>query len=283
MPEGDSVHKVARALGPRLVGQTLERVELRRSACEDLIGARVAAVEAWGKHLLIELGAAGGLRVHLGMKGTWHRYPPGARWKLPVWEASLVLGTAAEVVVCFRAKEVERVSGRARFSRALESLGPDLLALARGAAPGEEATARERAVSRAVSRALGTRPGRPLCDLLLDQTLAAGLGNVYKSELLWLFRLHPLTPRSALAPETLRALYLEGSRLLEQNLGPAPRTTRGLEPGAPPRRRGEPRYYVYERAGTPCARCDARVVRASLGDPPRGTYWCPSCQPEPGG
>lgn len=280
MPEGDSVHKVALALGPRLIGQRLERVEVARRPLEDLAGAEVVAVEAWGKHLLIELGERGGLRVHLGLKGKWQRYPTGARWKLPAWQASLVLQTAAESVVCFRAQQVEWVAGRARFSRALEHLGPDLLALERGAAPGEEATAREAALDRVVARALGGRGSRALCDLLLDQQVAAGLGNVYKSELCWLFRLHPLTPRAALEPARLRELYACGSELLARNLGPRARVTRvGLE-GAP-RRPGEARYHVYDRAGRPCERCQTALVQAPLGDPPRPTYWCPSCQPAP--
>jgi endonuclease-8 len=108
--------------------------------------------------------------------------------------------------------------------------------------------------------------------VLLDQRVAAGIGNVYKSELLWLHRLAPSTPLGSLDPAGRRALYADAARLLRANLGPGARVTVPGVPGG---------LAVYGRGGRTCPRCRDTVRRATLGTPPRGTWWCPGCQHEP--
>lgn len=114
--------------------------------------------------------------------------------------------------------------------------------------------------------------GRPLADVLLDQSVFAGVGNVYKSELCFLHRLHPLTPVAALDAATRDALVADAARLLRRNVlsASAARTTTVGDSG---------RLYVYGRGGKPCRRCGARIRSALLGEPARRTAWCPRCQP----
>lgn len=265
MPEGDSVIQAAQALRPRLAGRRLSSVRTRgERLVEDLSGDVVASVATRGKHLLLDTEGGFGLRVHLGMKGKWHRYSPGKPWRRPRWQASLVLETEADVLVCFAAKEVEVARHPARWFVALERVGPDLLL------PLE--------LDDLVARARATSPARPLLDVLLDQWIAAGLGNVFKSEVLFLCGRDPRTAQGELSDAELRALFAEGARLIRANAPAPPRVTRGEVAGERPRRPGEARYHVYGRGGLPCFRCQTPIERALLGSPPRSTYWCPTCQ-----
>ena len=268
MPEGDTVHKIARALRPRLEGEQLVALWLReRGAVAPLAGARVREVAALGKHLLIVLEPAGGgqervLHVHLGMHGRWLRVAPDA----PRAPAERVrLATGREAFACTKAAVAELLR-RSELAdhRVLARLGPDLLA-------------DELALDAVVARARRRDPPTA-ADLLLDQRIACGLGNVYKSELLFLERIAPRTPPRALPDARLAALYERGRALLRANLGGWPRTTTGeVRPGAPwpP---GMLRLWVYDRRGRPCLRCGAPIALDRHGSLARATFWCPRCQ-----
>lgn len=109
--------------------------------------------------------------------------------------------------------------------------------------------------------------------------MAAGLGNIYKSELCFLARIHPRTPAAQLTDDELRALYERGAALLRANVGPSPRTTTAdrTRGALPPRGRG--RFFVYNRARRPCSLCGTAIVRIVDGtDTPRPTFLCPRCQ-----
>jgi endonuclease-8 len=280
LPEGDTIHKLAARLGPVLAGRRIEGLFLRaRGWVRHLRGARIGKIEALGKHLLIPLGLEDpGLQdprwvvhVHLGMRGRWHGYALGAPWDRPRSQASVVLQAGGRVWVCFRAR-VAQVVRRVEVSAlpGLRSLGPDLLA------PDFRA---EAAALRAQRLAFGTA-----AELLLDQRIACGLGNVYKSEVLFLERVHPRTSARLLDEATLVALFERGQRLMAANLGGWRRTTLRPVTAETAPRPGEPRFWVYERAGSPCWRCRTRVEWVRSGDDARPTYWCPACQsPEPAG
>jgi endonuclease-8 len=261
VPEGDTIHKLATALAHHLNGKRLARGELRHDPSLSLAGRGVESVEALGKHLFVRLDGGLELRSHLGMTGSWHRYAPGERWKRPARQASIVLATDDDVLVCFNAREVECLrAGGVRSRRARTRLGPDL------------AAADEPDLDRALGLARTLlAPEAPAVDLLLDQRVACGIGTVYKSELLFLDRLHPLIPVSALDDERIRALHRRARGLLRDNLGPGARVTRTT-------RDGRGRLGVYERQGRPGLRCRALVETARLGHGQRSTYWCPRCQ-----
>jgi endonuclease VIII len=263
LPEGDTVHKVARVLASDLLGQVLRGCQARRLDASCLIGARVASVVSEGKHLSIVCDNGLTLRSHLGLYGSWHRYAAGESWQRPAWQASLVLVTDARVLVCFNAKEVEiQASQGWRRRDAQGRLGPDL---ARGRALAAILSARMDAL---------VGPETLLVDLLLDQRVAAGIGNVYKCEVLFLAGLAPLAQRGDLPADTLVGLYDLASDLLRANLGSGRRVTRRESDG----RAG---LWVYGRAGQPCLRCGGSVRRDRLGVNPRPTYWCSGCQTGP--
>lgn len=276
MPEGDTLHTVAALLRPLLVGRALQVVRVRGQVWPELRRASVAGVEAVGKHLLIEAGGHT-VRVHLGMNGSWHRYRPGEAWQRAPSQAGLVLETDDLVLVCFRPSAVEVLRTRDRAANpALARLGPDLVA------PDCD-------LADVLARARDPRNAdRPVAELLLDQTVAAGIGNVYKSEVLFLEGVHPWTPVGALADDALQRLYARAAELLRRNVGTVRRTTTGRpgRPGRPPEAaaaRGG-RLWVYHRTGRGCRRCGSAIQAASQGRPtPRRTYWCPRCQPSPEG
>ena len=260
MPEGDTVYRLAKALAPDLCGYTLDGVAVRGRDLAGLAGRAVVAVESRGKHLFVALDDGTCLRSHLGLFGSWHRYRPGEPWLKPARQASLVLRTPERVFVCFNAREVEllRTDGfRARDRH--HRLGPDLIR----EDPSPESLR---------SRAQGLLSGEGLVvDLLLDQRVASGIGNVYKSEVLFLTRRSPLLRMADLATDDWSDLYGTAARLLRANLGGGSRITRDIQDG-----RG--RLWVYGRAGLGCFECGRAIVRERLGRNPRSTYWCPACQ-----
>jgi endonuclease-8 len=117
-----------------------------------------------------------------------------------------------------------------------------------------------------------------VAEVLLDQRIAAGIGNIYKCEALFVAGIDPRTRVAALEARALEAIYAAARAQMIANLGPAPRTTRGSLAGAA----GE-RYFVYGRTGKPCVRCATPISCTSLGAPPRWTWWCPRCQPPAAG
>lgn len=263
MPEGDTVHQVARLLAPDLAGQVLRLVQAKRLDGACLIGARVTTVVSEGKHLYVACDNGLALRSHLGLYGSWHRYAPGEAWQRPTWQASLVLKTDAKVLVCFNAKEVEILASKGwRRKEARDRLGPDL---SLGRPPPAAMLARIEAL---------TAPETLLADLLLNQGVAAGIGNIYKCEALFLAGLSPLVRRGDLPADTLTRLYELASDLLVANLGGGPRVTRRGP-------NGDCGLWVYGRARLPCLRCGEPIRRDRLGLNPRSTYWCPSCQSGP--
>jgi endonuclease-8 len=276
MPEGDTIHTVARVMAPALVGQRLALLEVDQVARPWSLGAEVSSCEAVGKHLVIELVAMGGerysLRVHLGMKGSWHRYRKGEPWLRPPSRRRVVLDAHRWLFVCFGPKEVE-VLGEGAFVRSqVAHLGPDLLG-------------KDFDLDEVLRRArLPEHRALAVADLLLTQTVAAGIGNVYKSELLFLERVDPFRPIAALSDEALAALYRRARPLMQDNLesgGWRITTTRpAFATGFGPDRiipRHE-RHWVYRRAKRPCFECGTLVQSRLQGPMARMTYWCGRCQ-----
>lgn len=278
MPEGDTVHKVAGVLHAGLSHQPLRRVELRGGVRPFGQATQVSSVSALGKHCLIAFDNGKTLRVHLGMHGAWHRYPQP--WKNR-GEVHLRLETVNEVFVCLQPKDVELLESREiRKHPVLQALGPDLLA--------PEEPDWELVLGRNRQH---SPSDRHLGEVLLDQRIAAGLGNVYKSELCLLGPLpqgqgnpfrpgagtHPFSPVSVCSDEQLRDLFWRGRRLLQHNLGGWPRTT--TYDASRPLPANHPRVWLYGREGLPCLRCGTPLQSRHQGLAARATFWCPACQP----
>ncbi len=262
MPEGDTIHRAAAALAAALIGRELTAVggtspEVRRRA-DRLVGSTVTEVTAVGKHLLIHLEGDVTIRTHQGMSGSWRLYRPGEAWRRPAGAARVVLETAEWQAVCFAAPIIQ-VERRRVVERAVADLGPDVAVA-------------DFDHDEFLRRASTAPPDRLVADLLLDQQILAGVGNVYKAEVLFLEGIHPARPIATLGPAELGALGRRAHRLVRANLGGGRRTTTGD-------RRSGRETWVYGRAGRPCRRCGARIEEEWLGSPSRRTAWCPGCQP----
>lgn len=256
MPEGDTLFNTALRLRPALAGHHLTRFEAPRLLGDrPRIGVLVTAVEAKGKNLLIHFDDGLSLRTHLRMTGSWHVYQAGERWQKAPHLARVVVGTdSGWLGVCFQAPVVETYWREAGEPVPLATLGPDLC----DSDPDLD-LATERMARFAVD-------DTQIAESLLDQRVAAGIGNVYKSEALWAGRTDPFTRTADVAPAARRRLLEIAHHQLRSNLGSANRVThpKGLA--------------VYGRRGQPCHRCGTPIRMRRQGDQARSTYWCPSCQ-----
>ena len=273
MPEGDTIHRAARTLNTALAGQRIERFESvlaglnRVDAGAPIAGRLVERVEARGKHLLMWLEGGLILRTHMRMHGSGHVYRPGERWQRPRHEMRIVIATAPYEAVAFAVPVAEFVEAASLEREGpVAELGPDVLSPAFDAAD-------------AVSR-LRARGDMDIADALLDQRALAGIGNVFKSEVLFAARVSPFTPVHALDDATLARIVSIAERQMRANVGDSAepgaggrRTTNRLDPSA--------RLWVYRRRGMPCRRCGAPIQRAKQGPDARSTYWCERCQPFP--
>jgi endonuclease-8 len=252
MPEGDTLFRTAANLHTWLAGRevTAATAKVDGLPTATLVGQRVEAVEAKGKHLLIRFESGQVLHSHLRMSGSWHVYRQGERWRRPPSQARLQLTCGDRVAVCFNAPVVELLAPRAEDAHpVLTTLGPDILA--------DELDLAE------IRRRARSRPGHlPLGDLLLDQQVASGIGNIYRCEALFLEGRDPATPQSALSDPDLGALISAAAGLMRQGLGPWRPTPR----------------WVYARSGRPCRRCGTPIRSQRQGPHARTVYWCPECQ-----
>jgi endonuclease VIII len=246
MPEGDTIHRLADQLGPVLAGHAVERVTTQ-GIDRDLAGTTITAVTAVGKHLIIDLDDATRIRTHLGMYGRVRAYrrPDGDALvaRMSPGNASLVLVTDDAVCLWSRAKTIEIAARRAPMrDQVLAALGPDILG---------DAFDPEVAADRAAAD-----PARRIIDVLLDQHVVAGIGNIWKSESLFDCGVDPHARTADVDRSNLVALYASARRLMQA------RTDR----------------RVYGRTRQPCPQCATPIVCESLGDPPRWTWSCPRCQ-----
>ncbi|MEV0152306.1 DNA-formamidopyrimidine glycosylase family protein [Micromonospora sp. NPDC050686] len=262
MPEGDTVWNTARVLHRALAGATLTGSDFRvpQLATTDLTGWTVRESVSRGKHLLLRLTAPDGdrrtLHSHLRMDGAWRAYAPGERWTArPAHLIRVVLRSPGAVAVGYHLHELALVPA-AEEESLVGHLGPDLL--------GPDWDPDE------AVRRLAAQPEATVADALLDQRNLAGVGNLYKCEVLFLRGVSPWTPVRDV-PDLPGTVAL-AQRLLAANRGRWTQSTTGsLHHGAT--------SYVYGRRAQPCRRCGTAIRKAELGE--RVTYWCPVCQPGP--
>ena len=257
MPEGDTVWLSAKRMHEALAGEVLTRSDFRvPSLAEvDLTGQTVLSVAPRGKHMLTRLSGGLTLHTHFRMDGSWHLYRPGDRWTGgPAWQVRVVLENRKWQAVGYRLPVVELVTDEAS---AVGHLGPDVLA-------------DDWSLDAAVANLLA-QPEREIGLALLDQRNLAGLGNLYRTEVLFLRGLTPWV-RVSDVPD-LPGLVEKGRRLMLANRGHWEQSTTG-------NLRGGEQHWVFERQGRPCRRCGTRVVSAEQGEAPyaRLSYWCHRCQ-----
>jgi len=249
MSEGDTIFRTAAVLRAGLQGKRV--VVAQPGALKRLAGRTVTEVKPIGKHLLIRFDNGLAIHSHMRMQGAWHLYKRGERWRRPAWQMKALLETDDVVAVCFGAPVIDLVRDEATR---VGHLGPDILT--------EDWRVDDAALR---ARMLGATA---IGEVLLDQRVTAGIGNVYRCEALWQTRINPWTKTADLRDEQLTTLFETACKAMRANLNGWDRRFPGYGKGA-----------VHGRGGRPCPRCGTRIKVRAQGEHARLTYWCPTCQP----
>lgn len=254
MAEGDSILRLALRLDRAMTGDPVSVRTPGRRRPEGLAPARLdgrelTGAESRGKHLLLRFDGGLVLHSHLGMKGAWHLYAPGERWRLPASKAWIELVGPRASAVNFNGTSM-RIVREAELARdrRLARLGPDVLG---PGLTGEQMVAALR----------GAGPETELGEALLDQTLLAGIGNIFKSEGCFASKIDPWRTLGELSDSELELVATNTRELMLE----------ATESGRQPKR-------VHGRARRPCPRCRAPIRSRGQGDDARITYWCECCQ-----
>ena len=263
MPEGDTVRRSATTLHQALTGRRVERAELRWPSAVgvDLTGRTVLGTSSYGKHLLTRFDDGRTLHTHLRMEGSWalaRTGSPGARGRGPYIRA--VLGNAVWTALGDRLGMLDVVATRDEHTL-VGHLGPDLL---------DDAFPTEGLPE--TLRRMAARGATPIAEVLLDQTVVAGIGTIWTAEPLFLRRIWPWTPTDRLTDPA--GLLLATRALMARSVASTGPWTVTGEGG-----RGMT-SYVHGRRGRPCRRCGTPVERGTARKPPmeRPIFYCPRCQ-----
>jgi endonuclease VIII len=274
VPEGDTIYRAARTLQRAIGGQVVTRFEtvLPKLARVDfdsgVVGRVVEQVEARGKWMLMYFSGDLILLTHMLMSGSWHIYRPGEKWRMSTHTMRIAISTEKMVAVAFNVQTAEfhtqsTLGRRAGFS----TLGPSLLA--------EDFDETE------ALRRLMARPELEVSVALLTQSIVAGIGNVYKSEVCFACGVHPFRLVGSLSNDEAMRLMAKAKEYLRANVTGASgdqivtytgfrRTTSRSDPAE--------RLWVYHRRGEPCRKCGTPIESYKQGLDARTTFWCPICQ-----
>jgi endonuclease-8 len=274
MPEGDTIFRAARSLHRVLAGHPVTRFETayahldRVNVDTPIVGRTVDRVESAGKHILMHFSGGLILRTHMRMNGSWHLYRHGEKWWRGEHAMRVRIDTADWVAVAFNVPVAEFVTPRQLETRdPVAKLGPDLLG---------DTFDRDEAVRRIIASG-----HRAIANTLLDQRIVAGIGNVYKSEVLFLGGVHPEVPSSAVPQATLEKMMDVARGLLRDNVKDGTsgqiQTYRNLRQWNKASEHDES-VWVYGRRGKPCRKCGTPIEMKKMGLEARSTYWCPNCQ-----
>jgi endonuclease VIII len=268
MPEGDTIFRSARALHQALAGRVVTLFETAYAPLASVndqtpvAGRTIEQVEACGKWLLIHFSGDLILVTHMLMSGSWHIYRVAERWKRARSHMRILLGTPDFLAVAFDVPVARFYTARAleRFA-GVAGLGPDLLG-------------RSFAADQAAARLL-EHGSEEVGNVLLNQRVMAGIGNVFKSEICFACGVHPFRKVDSLRAQEVDCMLATARRFLAASVAEGSggrRTTDSSNPVA--------RFWVYRRAGSACRRCGTTILTRKQGPGARSTYWCPDCQKE---
>jgi endonuclease VIII len=274
MPEGDTIFRAARTLQRAIGGQVvtgfasvlpkLTRVDF----ASGVVGRTVAKVESQGKWLLMHFSGDLILLTHMLMSGSWHIYRPGEEWQRHPGDMRVVVKTEKIWAVAFNVPIAEfHTLDALRRRPGFRKLGQDVL--------GAEF---DPAVSVAKLRGNGDLE---VGVALLTQSIVAGIGNVFKSEICFGCRVNPFRRVASLGGEELDCLMTTARKFLLMNVRESSRdqmvtvtgmrtTTGNMDFSA--------RLWVYGRCGEACRVCGTAIASYKQGEEARTTFWCPSCQ-----
>ncbi len=274
MPEGDTIFRAARTLKAALAGKTVTRFEtvlpyLARVHDDTPITGRIVEdVVSHGKWMQMCFSGDLILLTHMLMSGSWHIYRPGEKWQRRHEDMRIVVGTESIEAVAFNVPVAEfhtkkSLSRQPGFNR----LGSDVLA---GEFSEEEGVAQ-----------LRSRPDLEVGNALLNQSLLAGIGNVFKSEVAFACGVNPFRKVESLNEDELLRLVRIARKFLKANV--RQNSKDGIVTYTGFRRttgRANPadRLWVYGRGGQPCRKCGTTVRMQKQGEGARVTFWCPDCQ-----
>jgi endonuclease-8 len=274
MPEGDTIFRAARTLNRALGGkvvtdfQTVLSKLSRIDEDQPIVGRRVEAVRCFGKWLSIHFSGDLILLTHMLMNGIWHIYRPAERWRRSRDDMRIVVATPDFVAVAFNVQIAEFHTEKSLAQRsAVARLGPDVLS---------QSFDENEAIAQ-----LRPHPEMEIGEALLQQTLLAGLGNVYKSEICFACRVNPFRVISTLSESELKCLIKTAKKYLLANVTDTSFAQRVTYTGfrrTTGRANRADRLWVYGRAGEPCRRCGTPIERSKQASNARVTFWCPECQ-----
>lgn len=263
MPEGHTLHRLARLhqkrFGRKPVIVTSPQQRFAEGA--DAVSGRVLRrADAWGKHLFHHYDGGHVVHVHLGLYGSFTEAP--LPLDEPVGQVRMrMIGT--EYGTDLRGPTVCEIIDAGAVDDVVARLGPDPLR-----PDADPALAWKRI----------TKSRRTIGGLLMDQTIIAGVGNVYRSELLYRHHIDPFRPGTQIDADEFAAMWADLVALMKVGVrrGKIVVVRPEHDRGAPSYRPGRPRTYVYRRAGDACRVCGTTVRTAELEA--RNVFWCPTCQ-----
>ncbi|ORV63025.1 DNA glycosylase [Mycobacterium europaeum] len=265
MPEGHTLHRLARLHQRRFGGAPVAVSSPQgRFADAAVVDGRVLRrTSVWGKHLFHHYDGGPIVHVHLGLYGAFTEWPrEDAVLPAPVGQVRMRM-VGADYGTDLRGPTVCEVIDEGQVSDVLAKLGPD--PLRNDADP-----------SWAWNRISKSR--RPIGALLMDQTVVAGVGNVYRNELLYRHNIDPLRPGREMSEAEFDAAWTDLVALMKVGFrrGKIIVVRPEHDHGPPSYRAGRPRTYVYRRAGEACRVCGDSIRTAVLEG--RNLFWCPTCQ-----
>ena len=258
VPEGEAIHRTAAALRTALVGRAVLSFEAPfLDGPIPAPGRVIELVESHGKQLDIVWDDGLILHTNLLLSGVWHLYRAGERWRKPMSQLRVGITVDSFSAVCFSARTVETyrefdTHRHPGFGRS----GPDLCA------PSPDLNAAVDALCRYSDL------DAPIAEALLDQQVACGVGNVFRSEILWTCQHYPFAPVSMLARSDMERIIMAATKVLHANVHP--------ESAVVSDQRSE--LAVYGRNGQRCRRCGDTIEVRRVGQHARLLYWCPGCQ-----
>ena len=275
MPEGDTIFRAARTLQRALGGVVVTKFEtqLPKLARVDvdtpIVGRTVEKVDATGKWMRIHFSGDLILLTHMLMSGSWHIYRLGEAWQRGRFQMRVAIYTGKFVAVAFQVPIAEfHTAASLERHRSVQRLGPDVLAT-----KFDESAAAIR---------LGDNPALEVGVALLRQSIVAGMGNVFKSEVCFAGRVNPFRLVGSLTQEERQLLMSSARKFMSMNIidGAGDRivTYAGLRRTTDSDNTND-RLWVYRRRGEPCRRCGEVVRSQKQGDEARTSFWCPRCQP----
>ena len=275
MPEGDTIFRAARTLNQALAGRVVTRFETAYAPLASvhdqmpITGRTIERVESHGKWLLFHFSGDLILVTHMLMSGSWHIYRTGERWKRARSHMRVVVATSQFEAVAFDVPVARFHTARSlERHTSIPALGPDLLG---------KTFSEDEAVQRLLARA-----DEEIANVLLNQRVMAGIGNVFKSEICFACGVHPFRQVATLRPQEVDCLLATARKFLAMNASPTEQEGIATYTGGrrtTGSRNQAARLWVYRRHGQPCRRCGASILMRKQGTGARSTYWCPQCQP----